>query len=277
MQVQVTAADGYALAADLYLPASPRLAALLAPALGVRRGFYRPLAEYLAEAGIAVLVPDYRGVGGSAPARLRGFAATLDDWAALDLPAALAAVQAAAPGAPAAWIGHSIGGQLLGLTPRPAVARALLVAAQHGHWRNWRGWRAAQMAALWWTVIPAATRLAGRLPMRALRQGEDVPAGVAAQWARWGRDPGYVVAHARGVPGSGFGSYAGALVAWAIADDWMAPPSTVRPLLDAFVAAQGAYEVAEPRALGVPALGHFGALRPGAERLWARWRDWLLA
>src|SRR5688572_27436778 len=99
MEVTVVAADGTALAADLYRPAAPRQGALLAPALGVSRRFYRGFAEFLAAAGVAVLVPDYRGMGG----------ATLSDWAELDLPAALAHLRGVAPDVPLAWIGHSMG------------------------------------------------------------------------------------------------------------------------------------------------------------------------
>jgi predicted alpha/beta hydrolase len=277
MEVTVVAPDGTRLAADLVRPDAPRRAALLAPALGVPRRFYRPLAAFLADAGIAVLSLDYRGVGGSAPGDLRGYRASLTDWADLDLPAALAHLAAAVPGVPRVWIGHSMGGQLFGLQPDPPVTRALFIAAQHGHWRNWQGWPRLAMGAFFWAVVPAATRAAGRLPMRAWRQGEDVPAGVAREWARWGRDRAYVVGAARRRGASGFDRYRGALVSYAIADDRYAPPSTVRPLVEAFRATRGELRIVRPADVGVARLGHFGAFRPPARRLWGQWRDWLLA
>ena len=45
----------------------------------------------------------------------------------------------------------------------------------------------------------------GYLPMRAFRQGEDVPAGVAREWAEWGRHPRYVRKYAD--PRGGLGLY----------------------------------------------------------------------
>ena len=63
MEITVLADDGARLDADLVAPAAPRRAALLAPALGVPRRFYRPFAEFLAAEGVAVLAVDYRGVG----------------------------------------------------------------------------------------------------------------------------------------------------------------------------------------------------------------------
>lgn len=270
----MTCADGVTIAADLVVPDAPRRAALLAPAMGVPRRFYRPFVEHLAGAGVAVLSFDYRGMAGSAR---RGIDPSLDDWAELDLPAALARLRGAAPGVPVAWIGHSMGGQLLGLVRDPApVDRALLVAAQHGHWRNWPRPARYAMAALWWGVIPALIRAAGRWPMAAVGQGDDVPARAARQWARWGRDREYVVGHARRRGGpSGFDGYRGALVGYALADDRYAPASTVRPLIEAFGAARGEVRVVRPADVGVARLGHFGAFRPAARRLWDEWVGWL--
>jgi predicted alpha/beta hydrolase len=42
-------------------------------------------------------------------------------------------------------------------------------------------------------LIPAASALFGFLPMRALTGGEDLPGGVALEWARWCRHPRYAV------------------------------------------------------------------------------------
>lgn len=270
--VSVIAADGARLAADLIAPAAPRRAALIAPALGVRRGFYAAFAEFLAEGGLAVMTLDYRGVGGSADAGAR---ATLHDWADLDLAAALADLGRRFPGVPRVWFGHSMGGQLFGLLPDAPVERALFVAAQHGHWRNWAGWRRWAMAALWWGVIPAASRLAGRLPLSRFGRGEDIPPGVAREWARWGRDREYVLGLARRRGDAGFARWTGRLRAYAIRDDSYAPASTVRPLVAAFTRARTELVEVGPERVGEAHLGHFGAFRPSARPLWEEWRAWL--
>src|SRR5690349_17335059 len=117
----ITADDGVALAAEVIAPARPRCAALLAPALGVKRSFYRPLATFLADSGIACVLFDYRGQGDSpAPA-----GASLHDWADRDLAAVLGTLRTRWPDLPRVWLGHSMGGQLLGLVPDPPVSRAL--------------------------------------------------------------------------------------------------------------------------------------------------------
>jgi predicted alpha/beta hydrolase len=276
-EITLPALDGFPLAADLLEPPEPAAVAVLGPAMATPRRFYLPFAAHLAAAGIAVAVVDYRGVAGSAPARLRGFAATLLDWADLDLAGAAAFLRARHPGLPLAWIGHSIGGQLLGVVREVQVAAALLVAAQSGHWRHWpRAWERAAMCAFWWVGVPALTATFGRLPMRLLRQGVDVPAGAARQWARWGRDPEYAWSHARAHGGLHFTRYAGPLRAYAPSDDGYAPLAAHEALLRHYVATRPELRVVDPRALGVRRIGHFGFFRPALrDTLWAEATEWL--
>ena len=95
------AADGYLLGATLFLPrtGARHHAVLINSATAVPRKIYRGFAAYLARRGCAVLTYDYRGIGDSRrravtgynqPKSLVGFKATMADWAALDVTAAVA-------------------------------------------------------------------------------------------------------------------------------------------------------------------------------------------
>src|SRR5262245_58700396 len=136
----VPARDGYPLAATTFVPdRSVRAAVLLSSATAVPRKIYRGFAAYLAERGFGVLTYDYRGIAGSRPASLIGFPARMRDWATLDMSAALDHVRSLWPGAPVALVGHSFGGQALGLLANNAeISRALLIAALAGYWRLFR-------------------------------------------------------------------------------------------------------------------------------------------
>jgi predicted alpha/beta hydrolase len=46
----------------------------------VPQGFYRQFATALAEAGYTVITYDYRGIAGSRPSSLHGFATRTSDW-----------------------------------------------------------------------------------------------------------------------------------------------------------------------------------------------------
>ena len=64
--ITLPAADGYPLAATLFLPrGAKRHAVLINSAAAVHRKIYRGFAGYLARRGCAVLTYDYRGTGDS--------------------------------------------------------------------------------------------------------------------------------------------------------------------------------------------------------------------
>ena len=96
---RLPATDGYPLAATLFLPrGAKRHAVLINSATAVPRKIYRGFAGYLAQRGCAVLTYDYRGIGDSRqqaltgynqPKSLVGFKASMSDWAALDVTAAV--------------------------------------------------------------------------------------------------------------------------------------------------------------------------------------------
>lgn len=271
--IELVASDGYRLAADLALPAGePHTAVLLAPAMAVPRRLYRAFMDHLATQGFAVLVLDYRGIGGSAPPSLRGFKASLLDWARLDLQAGLDLLKARFPSVPTVWFGHSVGGQLLGLLKAdngPPVERALLVAAQSGYWRNWGMPASFGMFSLW-HAMPAVTAMAGCLPMRMLGQGLDVPAGVANQWADWGRDPRYIGKAAVELQDAAFHHLAVPVRAVSVTDDAYAPAASIPPLLALYTRTAPEIVSLAPGDVGLPVIGHFGAFkRPEIWRAWA--------
>src|SRR4051795_1809971 len=115
------AADGYSLGATLYLPRGTRRnAVLINSATAVPRKLYKGFASYLARRGCAVLTYDYRGTGDSRqkspvgynkPRSLAGFKASMSDWAALEVTAAVGGMRERYKTLPLNYVGHSFGGQ----------------------------------------------------------------------------------------------------------------------------------------------------------------------
>lgn len=280
----ITASDGRQLAADLFVPeaplAAPKKVALMASAMGVKRQWYRRFAAHLASQGVAVLTLDYRGIGESLVGSLRAEPIDLVGWAQRDLQAGLEFLRGRFPGAPLVWIGHSVGGQLLGVMPEAqlGVERAVFIASQSGYWRNWRGKHAAAIYLLWNGLIPITTAVTGKLPMRAFGQGEDVPRQVARQWAEWGRHPRYIMKYADGRPELAFARFAGPICAFAMTDDAYAPPPSVKVLLDYYAQAKAALREVSPAQLGVARIGHFDFFRERyRDTLWREVIDFALA
>jgi predicted alpha/beta hydrolase len=270
-QLELTAQDGYRLGAVLHRPSTSNGRAVqIHAAAGVKQQYYADFAAYLAARGFAVLTFDYRGVGRPAPgARMR-------DWAQLDGPAALAFMEREFPEMQLLGVGHSFGGQSFAAMPGSDKFAALLtVGSQNGYWKNWQGrWR----AGLWLltrVLLPAATRAYGYFPGAVMRQGENLPAGVALEWASWTRDPLYLVGALRAQENAR--KVTARLRVYCVADDFIyAPQAAVRALLLLYPNARAEMVQVEPATVGVERIGHFGFFRARfRDSLWREAADWL--
>ena len=277
-EVRLPTADGTTLAGTVRDPPSPRAAVVVAGATAVPERAYGGLAELLASQGLAVLTFDYRGVGRSAPRELRGDRTVMADWGRLDLDAALAWLHARHPDRPLLLVGHSVGGQLLGLAPAAERLRgALLIGSQGGWWGNWRG--AARWGTWlgWHLLLPATSTLLGYTPMRAFGMGEDLPAGVGLQWARWGRHPEYLLCECTPAERERYVRLGFPIRAYHFPDDRFAPRPAVEQLLGFYRGARQELVTRSAAELGVPSVGHFGWLRPAfRDSLWREVAGWLL-
>ncbi len=262
--VTFTATDGYPLAATWFLPerGQARGIVIVHGATATPAAFYRRFARFLASHGLRVLTYDYRGMGGSRRASLRAASTTMSDWALLDARAAHAHVAARFPGEPVAVVGHSFGGQLLGLIEEPADARgAVLVGAQFGYYGHWPLPARAVIGFAWTAVVPLLAAVLDYVPGGLLGIGEDLPSGVARQWARWCRDPGYYLGEhpeAR----SRLAAFDRPTLFYSFTDDPFAPEPAVAQLLEHLPSAGVEHRRIDPADHGGDAIGHFGFFRP---------------
>jgi predicted alpha/beta hydrolase len=253
--------DGFPLAATRHKAEGRRKGIMLvAPATGVHQRYYAAFAKHFAAEGWDVLTWDWRGVADSR----HGVATTdprltMQAWGSEDLVAAIAWADRRAPHAPVVLVGHSFGGHAVGLARNASRLDALiLVASQHG----WLGhWNLAQQLVLmpwWWLVVPGLTRLLGRLPSRQLGLGENLPAGVALEWARWCRSRDFLGdwrGHAALTP---------PILAFSFADDLIAPRRAATALLREYRSASRVqHRHLKRHEVGCRRVGHFGFFRAG--------------
>ena len=269
MEVTLTAADGYPLGATRY--GSGSQAVLVMPATGVPQSYYAKFAAYLAERGFTALTFDYRGIGRSRYADIRKIAARMRDWALLDAAAAFRSLG----DREILVVGHSFGGQALGLLPQPErIAAALVVGSQSGYWRHWPPLGQAWMWPATHLGLPAVAKLLGYFPGSRLGFGEDLPAGVALEWASWCRHPRYLVG-ALGVE-EAYARFSSPLRAYAISDDPFAPLRAVEALAALYPNSRWETRKLAPPELGVESIGHFGFFRERfRDSLWRETADWL--
>ncbi len=277
--IRFPADDGYSLAATIYLPRGERRnAVLISSAAAVPRRLYRDFAGYLCSRSCVVLTYDYRGIGGSRPRSIAGFEARMADWADKDAAGAVAWMRARYKTLPLSYVGHSFGGQALGLLPNnDQIARALLIAAQAGHWRLFSSpERYRVFVLLNFLGVPLAN-VAGYVPGK-IGLGEDMPKGVFLQWVKWVMSPRYYFDDVSLIGLANYPHYRHPLMALCIADDPWATPAAVQLLCAGFTNVSADIVTVEPRDTGVRRIGHFGFFRPDhRDTLWKKAADWLTA
>lgn len=271
--VDFLAADGTPLCGT-YFPANndtPQTSVLLCPATGVRQAFYFPFASWLQTQGHPVLVFDYRGIGLSLPPRgLKTCMARKQDWGEQDMPAALTWLLTQTGQDHAILIGHSAGAQLIGLMKNyHQISHVLAVSASSGYVRNIR--LPMKIAALFfvWLYVPLTTRWLGYLPAKQIGWGENLPAGIARQWARWCRKPGYVENDFNKTISKNYYKDLNYPISLFYAtDDPLATPKNIDDWLRLMPMAKKQIIPLKPEESGGKRIGHIDMFRPRHAALW---------
>lgn len=237
------------------------------PATGVLARYYHRYARFLAGHGFEVLTYDYRGIGESRPARLKGCGYRWRHWGERDFEAALRFAHEHRPGLPLSVVGHSIGGFLPGLAESASlVGRLLTVGAQHAWWPDYAPGRRLGLVLKWHVAMPALTALCGYFPGRRLGWLEDLPAGVAHEWSFGG--PRF--------PGMRPTGFTAPILAVSVADDEFGTPAAIRRTLGYYTGAPRVAALIEPGDYGRAAIGHFDLFHAShAAGFWTDTLAWL--
>lgn len=243
---------------------------LLCPATGVRQHFYFNFARWLAERGHKVLVFDYRGIGMSLTGPLKFSQATLADWGQQDQVAALNWLVRETGQQQVLLLGHSAGGQMIGLLPNHHhVARVVGVASSTGWFKHMRiGFRLKAMFGLR-VFLPLGILFKGYAPCTAIGLGENLPAGVARQWGQWCNQGGYATLAVKHTPQNDY--HARIKIPFTVfhaTDDDIATAGTVADLMRTLPAAQKQAHLIAPHAHGLRGIGHMDWFRTSHQVLW---------
>lgn len=280
-ELHINTADGYQVAATLFVPkttpqTAPKATVIINSATGVLRQYYNGFARFLAEQGLQVISYDYRGIGGSRVRNTTDKALSMINWGRKDYSAVVDWVEAQYPEHKILGVGHSIGGQLLGLLPdNHRISAYLNIASQHAYWGQWRGKFKAQSFFFFHGLLPAF-RFSRQFPKWVLGS-EALPRHVARDWSRFGRKPFYTDIDGT-VLKENFFNYRGKIRFLAIADDHaFAPPSAVKSLKDnVYKNAEGELLLLEPKEYGMKRIDHFGFFQKSMnKKAWQECSDWL--
>ncbi len=189
--ITISAPKDWKLAATLFESLSNNgPTVMISAAAGVPHYFYANFAKHLIENGArAVITYDYRGMGQSAGNRQRWPELRMKDWALLDFPAVANHLTKQFPDHELVGLGHSYGGQALGLSGiDDQFSRYATVATISGYWRDLESpyvlWFKTQI------IGRALAKLLGYIP-KALSVGEAFPGTIMVDWANWIKRPDY--------------------------------------------------------------------------------------
>jgi len=267
---------GHQLISTVYSPETLiKGAVLIVPAMGVTQKYYASFATWLAGHGYRVITFDYSGIGLSQSGHLRDIDVNISDWAGDDCAAMLDAVSNKADGKPVYWIGHSLGGQIIGLLPNAnLIAKAVTIASGSGYWLEnapslkWRVWW------LWYFIVPIAIKLYGYFPGKMLRKVGDLPAGVMSQWRQWCLHPEYVV----GVEGENvrkrYSLLGTPMTSFSFTDDELMSHENINSLHGFYVNSPIKMKRITPQDIGSKRIGHFGFFKDKFET--SLWKNYLL-
>jgi predicted alpha/beta hydrolase len=257
-RLQAISADDHRFELLAFIPEQPVASLLWLPALGVSARNYQAFAEALAAEGIAVFLHEWRGNGSSSlrPDRQHdwGYRELLHN----DLPAAEAVVQRTLPGLPLRLGGHSLGGQLscCYAGQRNAELQALWLVASGTPW--WRSFPAPRryLLPLAYRFLPWLAHKRGALPGRRVGFGGTEARGLIRDWARVGLSNHYAANGMSVDLEAGMRTLNAQVTAVVFDDDWLAPASSMRSLLQKMPGAAHTLRVMSSADLGTAA-DHF--------------------
>jgi len=286
--VAIRAVDGFTIKGSMWRSPGPdsrdRPVVIINAANSVRSRYYSRFASFLFRNGFDVITYDYRGIGVSRPAGLKGFDAGWIDWGERDFDAVIRFALKTFPGRPIDVAAHSVGGFLIGFAEsNHLIRRVFTMGAQYAYWRDYAPRDRARMLAKWHVAMPLATHILGYFPGKRFGWLEDTPKGVVRDWAR--SRPRF-----EDVPGGSwsarhpdkrvfldrFAALVAPTLAVSVTDDEFGTVPAVERLLSYYTGSVRTHLRISPESIGEPSIGHFPFFNDKfEEKLWRIPLEWL--
>ncbi len=252
---------------------------ILHPATAVAQSFYKGFAEYLHERGFSVLTYDYRGTGRSKSGSLRDCDVSMSDWIEQDVSCVTAWAKLCFPDLRIMAVGHSVGGHAVLLSTATRFLHAAVIVASHAGVTSTIQQTVERLRV--WCLLrvlsPVLCRIFGYMPAKRLGLGEDLPAPVMKQWARWSAMPDYFYDDPEWDARRRATRITLPLLVLGFDDDAWANSEAITRLMNPVENAKIERREIRHTDFGLPAVGHMGFFRTRcAEKVWPEVGNWLI-
>ena len=247
---------------------------VIAPSAEVTQEYYYHIAAFLIEHEYAVVTFDYRGTGDSAPKKLNGFKANLENWGQQDLDAVLRHTKNIFPSQELIFIGHGIGGEIVGLAAASQfISRVVFVSCALSCTRH-RRFREKIWIGTMKKLVKLASWVYGYFPGRKFNVLNDIPKGVMFEWINWCDNENGLFDD---FPDYNYRKLQVPMLVFSFTDDWRSQVNGVAALLKHFTGACIQWYHIKPNQLQLKKIGHSGFFKPHCKtKLWtlvAGWAD----
>ena len=249
---------------------------LITPANAVKQRYYEKFATFLCENGFISITFDYYGIGLSKDQPIKKIKVLMSDWGYFDIQAMIHWISQVYPNRTIYIVGHSAGGQLLGMVKDIDKVKAIvMVAAGTGYWKLWKQPQKTLLFVFFYIVMPIFTRLFGYYPGR-LGLGENLPKNMAKQWITWCKSKNYLFDDPKVQSLNYYDSIGVPILAISFSDDLSyGPDKAIKSLLSFYTNAQITRRHINPRDINVKSIGHFTFFKERfKENLWQEVIQW---
>lgn len=197
------------------------------------------------------------------------------------MPAVLDALQDEFADATYHLIGHSAGGQLIGLMPNyQAIKSVFNVACSSGRIKNMGMPYKLKAMGFMDAFIPLTNLTLGYTPSDKIGMGEPLPRGVARQWREWCNGAGYIkTAFGKSIHTHFYDELSMPAMWLGFSDDEIANSKNMDDMIRVFTQMPVEKRFFEPKEFGVSSIGHMryfsSRTNAKAPELWQMAVDWL--
>ncbi|MFV0531331.1 MAG: alpha/beta fold hydrolase [Flavobacteriales bacterium] len=275
--IKIKCEDNFELSGTLYKTKEIKAAIMITAAMGTKKQFYDSFAQFLSKKGYGVLTFDYRGIGESTRNSINGVNASLINWGKLDMTAVLEELKLNFPNTSYHLIGHSAGGQLVGLMKNANELKSMFTFGCSSGSIKHSQFPFKLKSFFWFNFyIPVSNLLFGHTKSQWVGMGEPLPKLVAEEWGRWCKGENSVKVDLDQYVTEHLYNELTLKSLWVYAvDDEIVNDKTMKDMIEVYTKIKSELTPLNPADYGFSEIGHMKFFSSKKEKLWNIVLHWL--